>query len=329
MPRMGMSKKARNVASISNKTTTFGTMGGIAPRSRLAGNMAATRNKASNQQSIPLKPVPGLSYMKGNNPMGRIMLSSNPQCSGGVGRTAGGGFAGCGATTNVSNNLLLYVASPYGTWLITIGGGTVSQKGAYKYHTFTTTGTLTMTVTVVGGLTPTSAAPTTKAIEHLVVGGGGGGGNAGIAAASYGGGGAGGLAIETTGVVMTTGTQTATVGAGGTAGLIGSISTFLGVTGGAGSPGAAGAGAGAAGGGNGTYTGGAFGGGLAGGGAGGNSDGDDGNSTVGFGGKGGGSLASLATNWSPVSGITNVYYGYGGGGGPGGSGGAPPGTGGD
>ena len=157
----------------------------------LAANQSAIRNKASNQQSIPLAPAAGLSYMKGNNPMGRIMLSRNPQCSGGVGRTAGGGFAGCGAVSHVSNSLLLNVApSPidYGDYVITITGGTESTNGLYKYHTFTSTNNLTMTVALVGGpATPGVPAPTTKAIEHLVVGGGGGGGNADVDPDSYGG----------------------------------------------------------------------------------------------------------------------------------------------
>jgi hypothetical protein len=103
---MGMSKRARNVASITNRTTTFGIMGGLAPRSRIAANQSAIRNKARNQQTIPLKPVPGLNYMKGNNPMGRVMLSRNPQCSGGVGRTSGGGFAGCSPANNISASFL-------------------------------------------------------------------------------------------------------------------------------------------------------------------------------------------------------------------------------
>jgi hypothetical protein len=105
---MSVSKKARYVSSITNRTTIFGIMGGLSNSvGVLAANQSAIRNKASNQQVIPLNPVAGLNYMKGNNPMGRIMLSRNPQCSGGVGRTSGGGFAGCSPATNVSNSLLL------------------------------------------------------------------------------------------------------------------------------------------------------------------------------------------------------------------------------
>ena len=104
---MSVSKKARYVASITNRTTIFGIMGGLSNSvGVLAANQSAIRNKASNQQVIPLNPVAGLNYMKGNNPMGRIMLSRNPQCSGGVGRTSGGGFAGCSPANNVSASFL-------------------------------------------------------------------------------------------------------------------------------------------------------------------------------------------------------------------------------
>ena len=92
---MGLSKRARNVASITNRTTIFGIMGGVAPRSRIAANQSAIRNKARNHQTIPLTPAAGLRYMQGDNPMGRYMLSRNPQCSGGVGRTSGSRYGMC------------------------------------------------------------------------------------------------------------------------------------------------------------------------------------------------------------------------------------------
>jgi hypothetical protein len=95
MPNMGLSKRARNVASISNRTTIYGIMGGVAPRSRIAANQSAMRNKARNHQTIPLAPAAGLAYMKGDNPSGRYMLSRNPQCSGGVGRTSGSRYGMC------------------------------------------------------------------------------------------------------------------------------------------------------------------------------------------------------------------------------------------
>ena len=92
---MGLSKRARNVASLTNQTSIFGIMGGVAPRSRIAANQSAMRNKARNHQTIPLAPAAGLRYMQGDNPMGRYMLSRNPQCSGGVGRTSGSRYGMC------------------------------------------------------------------------------------------------------------------------------------------------------------------------------------------------------------------------------------------
>ena len=54
---MGLSKKARNVASLTNQTSIFGIMGGLGGRiGHLAANQSAIRNKARNQQTIPLKP---------------------------------------------------------------------------------------------------------------------------------------------------------------------------------------------------------------------------------------------------------------------------------
>ena len=204
---MGMSKKANGVASVSNRTTIFGTMGGIAPRSRIAANQSAVRNKARNQQTIPLAPGPGLSYMKGNNPMGRVMLSRNPQCSGGVGRTAGGGFAGCGATSNVSNSLLLTAPIPV------ITGGLETLKGGYKYHTFSTVGSggaISIVVTGHGS----------KSVSYMIVGGGGGGSgqlaNA-LGRGESGGGGGGGA--QTGSDIIVEGTYNIQVGAGGVGGL--------------------------------------------------------------------------------------------------------------
>ena len=85
---MGGAKRARNKPSVTNKTTIFGIMGGMAP---LTGKPVSwqsnLQHKASNHLEIPLKPAPGLSYMQGNNKMGRYMLSKNPVGSGGVGRS--------------------------------------------------------------------------------------------------------------------------------------------------------------------------------------------------------------------------------------------------
>lgn len=75
-------------------------------------------------------------------------------------------------------------------------GGTEVTSGGYKYHTFTSSGTFTVT------------APGT--FEVLVIGGGGAGGNGG-----GGGGGAGGLSQQT--IYLPTGATSVTIGAGATA----------------------------------------------------------------------------------------------------------------
>lgn len=86
------------------------------------------------------------------------------------------------------------------TGFITATGGTITTDGNYKVHTFTSSGTFTVTA----GSEP---------IDILVVAGGGGGGGDG----GGGGGGAGGYKYMT-GVTYGTGAYTVTVGAGGSGG---------------------------------------------------------------------------------------------------------------
>lgn len=85
-------------------------------------------------------------------------------------------------------------------------GGTLTDVGGYRYHTFTSTGTFEVT-----------AAPQDASVEYLVLSGGGGGGGASSAAAisngGAGGGGAGGLVFGST--TITDNTYSVTVGAGG------------------------------------------------------------------------------------------------------------------
>jgi hypothetical protein len=96
-------------------------------------------------------------------------------------------------------------------------GGTVSNVGGYRIHTFTSSGTFTVTE---GG-----------DVEYLVVAGGGGGGSR-----HAGGGGAGGFRTGT-GMSLTAGSYSVTVGAGGAAGIAngsaptkGANSSFNGIT---------------------------------------------------------------------------------------------------
>ena len=79
-------------------------------------------------------------------------------------------------------------------------GGTVTISGAYKIHTFTTTGNTTFTLT----------SPASISAQVLVVGGGGAGGSAYVG----GGGGAGG-AVFNSSFTIASGSYTVTVGAGG------------------------------------------------------------------------------------------------------------------
>ena len=97
----------------------------------------------------------------------------------------------------------------------TATGGSISTSGAYKIHTFTSSGTFTVT-------------QGTANIEYLVIGGGGGGGT--VSSVPGGGGGAGGYRCSVVGessggganaepvVNLGAGTYTITVGAGGTGG---------------------------------------------------------------------------------------------------------------
>jgi len=95
-------------------------------------------------------------------------------------------------------------------------GGTITTAGSYTYHTFTSSGSLTVSAGA-------------KSADILIVAGGGGGGGSGVNGG--GGGGAGGL-VSTT-ATLTTSVYTVTVGGGGAHGSTGSngvASAFTGST---------------------------------------------------------------------------------------------------
>ena len=127
---------------------------------------------------------------------------------------------------------------PYST-LVTAGfisatGGTITTSGNYKYHTFTSSGTFSVSV-----------APTGKFIDFIVVAGGGGSDPLGA------GGGAGGV-VEKLAQSLSTGSFAVTVGTGGAFNTSGGNSTFKGETaigGGAGNASGVGLGGGSGGGG--------------------------------------------------------------------------------
>ena len=86
-------------------------------------------------------------------------------------------------------------------------GGTITTAGGYKYHTFTSSGTFTVSK---GSAT----------VEYLVVAGGGGGGGANSSGSGgRGGGGAGGMLAGSS--VFSSGSYTVTIGAGGAGGAAG------------------------------------------------------------------------------------------------------------
>ena len=84
-------------------------------------------------------------------------------------------------------------------------GGSVATSGDYKIHTFTSSGTFTVT-------NPSSE---TSTIEYLVIAGGGGGGGGDAGEQANGGGGAGGYRTAT-GFAVTSQAYSITIGASGT-----------------------------------------------------------------------------------------------------------------
>ena len=81
MPNMNLGKKARHTASITNRTSTFGIMGGTIQSGNYRNSIRSATYRATTLNKIPPKPTPGKEYMLAHN-----LLSRNPQCSGGVGR---------------------------------------------------------------------------------------------------------------------------------------------------------------------------------------------------------------------------------------------------
>ena len=134
-------------------------------------------------------------------------VSTNP--SGGVGtlyvNTETGSIYACkDATTNA--NIWYHHEKDLGSISslvpITATGGTITTSGAYKYHTFTSSGTFTV-----------SNIGSDSKIDYLIVAGGGAG-----AAGYYGGGGGAGGYRYITDVTVTATSYTVTVGGGGSAG---------------------------------------------------------------------------------------------------------------
>lgn len=101
-----------------------------------------------------------------------------------------------------------------GATFISASGGTTADSGNYRYHTFSSSGTFTV-----------SAAPSGKFIDFIIVAGGGG-----SSRNSGGAGGGGGGVVEKLAQSIGTGSFSVTVGAGGTFETPGGNSLFKGET---------------------------------------------------------------------------------------------------
>ncbi|MEX0597510.1 MAG: hypothetical protein WD512_13530 [Candidatus Paceibacterota bacterium] len=98
---MSGSKRARSTPSITNNTKIFGIMGGtVSLTGRRDSIVHHLKRKATNFNPIPSAPTAGFEYM-----LSRNLLSRNPLCSGGVGRTSGGGwFQACRYSQRANNS---------------------------------------------------------------------------------------------------------------------------------------------------------------------------------------------------------------------------------
>ena len=83
----GARTRGGSVAKLTHNTKVFGIMGGLAPmRNVSVSTLRGYREgHAKLQQNIPLDPVRGLNYMRGENPLNKYLLSQNPAGTGGVG----------------------------------------------------------------------------------------------------------------------------------------------------------------------------------------------------------------------------------------------------
>lgn len=97
----------------------------------------------------------------------------------------------------------------------TATGGTITESGGYRIHTFSTSGNFVIT-------------QGSRAVEYLIVAGGGGGGSWGADVGSGGGGGCGGVRPGSTGT-LTAGTYPVVVGNGGNPDTNGGNSSFNGI----------------------------------------------------------------------------------------------------
>lgn len=167
-----------------------------------------------------------LGGLGGNGGGGRGENYSSSNAADGTANTGGGGGGVSNAGANAGKNggsgivIIRYpfdpntpTTAPTPTQTVSAVGGTITDVGGYRIHTFTSSGTLTV-------VQPGN-------IETLIVAGGGGGGN--IGDRSAGGGGAGGLKYSNATAVTAQG-YPITVGPGGVAVTNGTDSSAFGIT---------------------------------------------------------------------------------------------------
>ena len=145
--------------------------------------------KQSSDPTISTNPAGGVGTLILNTTSGKLWVCTSA--------TAGDNTWKAGESGSISN-------------FISATGGTVTEVGNYRLHTFTTSGTVNFTVATLGN------SPNTV-VEYLVVAGGGAGGNDRAMGYAGGGGGAGGFLTATSFSVLPT-SYTVTVGAGGAVG---------------------------------------------------------------------------------------------------------------
>ena len=219
-----LSDKTVYSSSIEDGAITNDLISGISS-SKLTGALPALDGSALTGIT-PLDPV--LLNEAGNPTVSSMTATGNGVGTLWVNSTTGNMFVCTDAT--VGANVWINIGEASGGVLATYmsaTGGSITEDGDYKVHTFTSSGTFTPTT---GSITDGDK------VDYLVLAGGGGGGND-----YYGGGGGAGGYLTATSFSVTSSAMTVTVGGGGQVNVNGQNSVFGSITstgGGAGGTGA-------------------------------------------------------------------------------------------
>lgn len=199
---------AGDSGSVSGGTDAFFRAGYAAGASVSSSTFASSDLYIANYTGSAVKDALGTSVLENNSTSAAIVAVAS-KWNNSAAITSIVLYPGLG--TNFVSGSTIYL---YGVSRVTSGvvasGGTVTDSGGYRYHTFTSTSSFVVS--------------TPGTVEYLVVGGGGGG-----PSGSYGGGGgAGGLLSGA--LSVTAQTYTVTIGGGGAGSTAGSNSVFAGRT---------------------------------------------------------------------------------------------------